>query len=142
MFGRCTMFRRKLPFVSLIVFLLIAVSGCESEAMLKVRKLPIDHIDLQAVLDGNYQGGYSYGNFSYGVEVSVTNHRITGISVTQNRKTSHAKKAEGVIKEIIDEQRNDVDAIAGATTTSKALLKAVETALGKGLRQEAHLISE
>jgi uncharacterized protein with FMN-binding domain len=41
--------------------------------------------------------------------------------------------AEGVVKSILDQQKNDVDVVSGATTTSKALLKAVENALVKGL---------
>jgi uncharacterized protein with FMN-binding domain len=115
-----------------IALVLVAVSGCETETVLKVRRLPIRHVDLGTVKDGSYPGEYAYGNFTYGVEVAVSDHRITDISVTKNRKTSHAKMAEEVLGKVIDEQRNDVDAIAGATTTSKALLKAVETALDMG----------
>jgi len=36
-----------------------------------------------------------------------------------------------VIDKVIDEQKTNVDEISGATTTSKALLKAVESALSK-----------
>jgi len=37
------------------------------------------------------------------------------------------------LKRVLEQQRNDVDAVSGATTTSKALLRAVENALNKGL---------
>ena len=51
------------------------------------------------------------------------------IDVIKNRETEYAKKAEEVTKNIIRYQKLDVDVISGASTTSKALLKAVENAL-------------
>jgi uncharacterized protein with FMN-binding domain len=47
----------------------------------------------------------------------------------QNRKTKYSKRAEGVIPRIIERQTPNVDAVSGATTTSKALMKAVENSL-------------
>jgi uncharacterized protein with FMN-binding domain len=41
--------------------------------------------------------------------------------------------AEGVVKGIVGRQKNDVDAVSGATTTSKALLKVVEKAACRGI---------
>lgn len=65
----------------------------------------------------------------YKVKTIVEAHRIVDIKIIQNRDTKHAKSAEGVIPEIIKEQTPNVDAISGATTTSKALMKAVEKSL-------------
>ena len=53
--------------------------------------------------------------------------------MVKNRDTRHARMAQGVVKSVLDQQKNDVDAVSGATTTSKALLKAIEKALEKGL---------
>ena len=82
---------------------------------------------------GTYDGDFTYGGFAYQVSVSVASHQIRDIAVVKNRTTSHAKKAEEALKRVAEQQRNDVDAVSGATTTSKALLKAVENALNKGL---------
>jgi len=95
--------------------------------------MPIDHVDLAKVRDGTYQGDFAYGGFDYQVQVIVTGHQITDIAVVKNRSTRHAKMAEGVVRRILAQQRNDVDAVSGATTTSKALLMAVERALNKGI---------
>jgi uncharacterized protein with FMN-binding domain len=91
--------------------------------------MPINHVDLAQVKDGKYPGSYSYGGFKYEVMVDVESHQIKNITITTNRTTSHAQAAEGVIKSILVQQKNDVDVVSGATTTSKALLKAVENAL-------------
>ena len=54
---------------------------------------------------------------------------LVTIEILQNRDTKHAKLSEGVIYEMIKKQTPNVDAISGATTTSKALMKAVENSL-------------
>ena len=112
----------------LMAMLAAAVTGCTSTEVRETRELAINHVDLSMVHDGTYDG-----DFTYAVRVSVTDHRIASINVVTNRDTTHAKKAEGVVGKVLDQQRNDVDVVSGATTTSKALLKAVENAITKGV---------
>ena len=56
------------------------------------------------------------------------------VVVVKNRATTHAETAEGVAQRVLEQQKNDVDVVSGATTTSKALLRAIENALTKGRR--------
>lgn len=116
-----------------LILALVVLVGCNSAEVKAVRAMPINHVDLAQVKDGAYHGDYAYGGFTYEVAVTVADHRINDIAVVKNRTTSPAKKAEGALKRVLEQQRNDVDAVSGATTTSKALLKAVENALTKGL---------
>lgn len=99
----------------------------------EVRNTEIKDIDLTQVADGDYIGDFSYSKSYCKVEVTVKNHKIEDIKILKNSKSAHGKKAEAVISKIIEEQKNNVDVISGATTTSKALLKAVESALSSGL---------
>ena len=118
------------------LFLLIglfSMFACTSAEVKAVRSMPINHVDLSQVKDGEYSGEYTYGGFSYEVKVMVADHHMKDIVLTRNRTTKQAKMAEGVVKTILDQQKNDVDVVSGATTTSKALLKCVENALVKGL---------
>ena len=101
--------------------------------MTATRQLPIAHIDLAQALDGSYDGQYTYGRFTYRVAVVVPDHRMVTDRVLNNRSTRHALLAEGIVDRILQQQRNDVDAVSGATTTSKALLKATENALTQSL---------
>jgi uncharacterized protein with FMN-binding domain len=94
-----------------------------------VRNMKISNIDLTKIDDGVYNGEYAYGHYTYKVEIQVNNHKITEISVVSGGESKQAKMAEGVTDRIISEQKIDVDVISGATTTSKAILKAVENAL-------------
>lgn len=99
----------------------------------RVREMTINEVELSKVHDGNFSGDFTYGNFTYAVEVSVQNHQIQRINILRNRSESdHAMKAEGVVDKVIKAQSLKVDAVTGATTTSKALLKAIENALTAG----------
>ena len=101
--------------------------GCKEAK--QVRALPIAEINFSNISDGTYRGDYSYGGFTYEVEVIVKNHKIEDIKMLKNRKTYHAQKAEGVIPKVLQAQSLNVDAVTGATKTSKAILKAIENAL-------------
>ena len=106
-----------------------ALASCSRAEVQAVRSLPIAHVDLSQVGDGAYTGQYGYAGFTYEVQVTVSGHRITGVELLHNRTTKQAKMAAGVAARVVDQQRNDVDAVSGATTTSKAILKAIENAL-------------
>ncbi|MBS4032618.1 MAG: FMN-binding protein [Clostridiales bacterium] len=95
----------------------------------QVRDMIIQDVDLEQIPDGTYQGSFNYASFTYLVEVKITDHKFENIKVLQNRESKHAKEAEGVITRVQRNQTLQVDTISGATTTSKALLKAIENAL-------------
>jgi len=97
----------------------------------KIRNIPIKNIDLTSVSDGTYKGEAQAGNYIYKVSVEVENHRIVNIEGLDNRKSPYVTYAEGVFTKIMKQQKVDVDAVTGATTTSKASMKAVENALDK-----------
>jgi uncharacterized protein with FMN-binding domain len=126
-------FGRRVPGVLVLVMLALTTAGCMSKEVVETRHLTIKSVDLASVRDGQYDGEYAYGGFTYAVGVQVQDHRIRDIRIAKNRDTKHAKMAEAVKDRILEQQKNDVDAVSGATTTSKAFLKAVEIALSKGL---------
>ena len=101
----------------------------------RVRSLTIKNINLAEVKDGEYSGQFSYGKENnIKVVVTVEAGEIVTLNVVENGDTDYAKKAAaGIKKEILKQQKNNVDVVSGATTTSKAILKAVEIALSKGL---------
>jgi len=115
------------------IFMIVMASHFKEQE--EVRKMPINEIDLLKVSDGNYIGGFSYGNFTYEVEVLVREHQIENIKILKNRDSKHAKKGEGVVDKVMKNQSLGVDVVTGATTTTKALLKAIENALTKGIVQ-------
>ena len=107
------------------IFILAPIAG-ERNA---VRHLEFQDVDLTQIADGDYRGEFGYGSNMYVVEVKLKDHKIVAIEMVKNRDSKHAKKAEGIIERVIDAQSVQVDVVTGATTTSKAILKAIEYAL-------------
>ncbi len=112
-------------FLAVLLFVVILPSSQYE----KVRSMQITNVDLKSLSDGTYHGEYAYSNTDYKVDVEIKDHQIVDVKIDGGGASEYSKLAEGVIDKIIEEQRLDVDAISGATTSSKAILKAVENAL-------------
>jgi uncharacterized protein with FMN-binding domain len=125
--------RQKIIIVILLPLIVIGISFgvMNSVELNKIRNMPIKNIDLINVDDGTYNGEANAGNYLYKVKVKVKDHRIIDIKGIDNRKSPYVSYAEGIFTKIIKTQKMDVDAVTGATTTSKAFMKAVENALSK-----------
>ncbi len=113
------------------IIMALFFGGCATQEMMMVRQMEIQNVDINDLKDGEYFGSFTYSGFEYRVRTAVDAHRITDIEILKNRNTKHAKQAEAVVIEIIKRQTPNVDAVSGATTTSKALMKAVENSLVK-----------
>ena len=97
----------------------------------RYRNMEIEDTVLSGLNDNVYRGEYLCGSFTYKVDVIVKNEMMTGINVRANRDSTYARFSEGVINKILLKQNANVDAIVGATTTSKCLMKTVEKAFQK-----------
>ena len=95
----------------------------------EVRDMEIGDVDLGRVADGLYKGKEEYLGFTCYAEVSVRGHRITGVKLYEDRNSEWVEKAKDVGRRVVERQSLDVDAVSGATITSKAMLKAMEKAL-------------
>lgn len=84
--------------------------------------------DLRAMNDGDFTGAYRSGVVSATVEVALRDHRITSIRILKHFN-GQGQAAETIVNDVITAQSLEVDAISGATISSKVILKAIETAL-------------
>ena len=106
-----------------------SMSGCAGDA---IRKLVVTDISPTSVKDGTYEGEQHSGLVSARVEVVVKNGAVTEIKVLDHRH-GPGHGAEAIVDRVIAAQSLNVDAVSGATSSSKVMLKAIETALQKGL---------
>jgi uncharacterized protein with FMN-binding domain len=104
-----------------------------SEEVEQIKSMDISHVDPATVPDGEYTGEFPFRQrYLYRVKVIVKSGRIADIEVLENgTENEYAEKGLGVIPRILREQSPEVDAVSGATVTSKALMKCVEKALKK-----------
>ena len=70
--------------------------------------------------------GYIYAR----VQVTVKSEKIEDISLLEHR-TEKGRPAEVIVDKMVAEQTTKVDAVSGATNSSKVIMKAVENALEK-----------
>ncbi len=111
----------------LIVSISVLVFGCSTDYKNLTAKMP----DLALKTDGVYRGNYDLSGTPVDVilDVTVQNNRITEIKIVKHTCSPIGKKAEKIIDQIIEIQNLNVDAVSGATGSSKAIIKAVENAL-------------
>lgn len=98
-------------------------------SLIPARRMPIERVDISTLADGTYRGSATVGSYEYSVEARVSCGRLASAVPVGLRVSPYATFAAGVLNKAVRDNRNDVDAISGATTTSKALLKALENAL-------------
>ena len=94
----------------------------------EVDSITFSDIEISQIPDGVYLGECSVKFISARVEVTVYDGEILSIHLLEHRN-ERGSAAEVVLAQMVAEQRVDVDAVAGATNSSKVLKKAAENAL-------------
>lgn len=116
----------------IVLLVLIALTGImviyATFGLKQTLKLTIQPVDLTKISDGTYTGSYNSYRWSTTVEVTVKDHKITGINPVKIQQ-GREDLVKDLIQRILSEQKPDIDAISGATASSKAFLKAADTAL-------------
>ena len=93
-----------------------------------VDNIVITDIDISKILDGTYTGECNVDFIYAKVEVIVKAGAIIKINLIEH-KNGKGAPAEKITQDIIRKQKLDVDAISGATNSSKVIKKAIENAL-------------
>lgn len=122
--------------VFLIIFIVVLLLFFTGKIIIRNMVRNVQHIsvsmpDLSVMQDGNYIGGYSISPVYVKVEVSINNHEITDIVILQHGN-GLGSAAESIVNDVVKKQSLDIDAVSGATVSSKCILKAVENAIEKG----------
>lgn len=95
-----------------------------------------EEIDMEQIPDGIYNGSSDAGLVYVEVNVTVEDHKITKIDLIKH-ENGKGKPAEAILDEMIAQNTDDVDAVSGATASSKTIRNAVNKALQQGLTQNA-----
>jgi uncharacterized protein with FMN-binding domain len=106
-----------------------AALGAQTWLLHGLRHSPVEPVALAALPDGRHCGAAEVGGFAYRVAARIEGGRIVAIDLLEERDSAYARLALGMLAKITAAQRNDVEAVAGATTTSLALRAAVTDAL-------------
>ena len=127
--------KRKYLVLIIILAVLIFLAGIGykvwsslQDGLNQLSSLTIRSVDLQTIADGEYTGHYAAFPVSATVVVTVKDHVLTSIKLTEHNN-GQGQAAEQIPDDVLAAQSLDVDVIAGATYSSTVILKAIETAL-------------
>ena len=110
-----------------VMILNLLLASC---TMAPVKGSVIEH---ERLVDGVYEGRYRHGLNSAVVKVTVAQGQIVDIEVVKHFASWKGDKATEVIPQrIISEQSTEVDAVSGATNSSRVIMNAVQNAVEKG----------
>ncbi len=111
----------------ILALLLIIVGGgyiAASRGLPEMQEIVINDVSPDQISDGVYSGEFNRYRWEYRVEVTVQSGKIVNIKLDDGGTLE-----QDLTDRIIANQSLDVDINTGATVSSKAFLKAVETAL-------------
>jgi uncharacterized protein with FMN-binding domain len=95
-----------------------------------------DGIDSEKLNDGEYDGRYSKFPNSAEVKVRIYSGKISDIILTDSSGSWIGHKADRIIPErIIEKQSTNVDAVTGATNSSRVIMNAVQDAVAKAYKK-------
>jgi uncharacterized protein with FMN-binding domain len=124
--------------IALVIIMLLGIGGAIGWLFLskehnEARNLSLDGVDFSRLKDGTYIGEYEGGMYKWRAnkaKVVISSGKVIDIELLSSSDPG-AKNTEqtALYDRVIDAQSLEVDAISGATLTSKAYLKAVENAL-------------
>lgn len=91
-------------------------------------------VDLTDVADGIYEGVEETELVKVTVKVEVKDHMIQDIQLIRY-VNGKGETAEAMIPEMIGQNTSEVDAVSGATLSSKTIRAAVRKALAQGVKE-------
>ena len=97
-------------------------------------EVQLDMPELSSIADGVYPGTASVPPVIARVKVSIQNGKITDFTIVRHL-TGQGQSAEILADRIVEQQSIELDVVSGATYSSKAILKAGEKALCRGLER-------
>lgn len=133
---------RQMRLIFILLMSILVIQGCHAgeterdtggsvhDRVEQILAMEIEDIDPSGVPDGEYTGEVPFMRHLYRVKVTVESGSIGDIEVLENGTgNKYARKGLQVVPRMIREQSPRVDAVTGATVTSRALMKCVEKAL-------------
>lgn len=94
----------------------------------RIAEITFADVNLEEIEDGIYEGECDAGYIYARVKVEISGGRIVSLQLLEHRNERGAS-AESVIDAVQAEQKIDVDAVSGATNSSKVIKKAIENAV-------------
>ena len=107
---------------------LYKVTASFNQNLSKLTQMKIENVDLCEISDGIYEGNFELFPVSVEVAVTIKAHQISKIDLIKH-DNGKGVAAEAINDDVVKAGSLQVDAVSGATFSSKVILKAIENAL-------------
>ena len=115
--------------IVLAAFLILSLAGCQ------IAPLMGTPVVSEGLKDGVYEGEYRKGINKAVVKVTIADGRIAEVELVKHTASCIGKKANEIIPQrIVEQQSTRVDAISGATNSSRVIMNAVQKAIEKAYK--------
>lgn len=111
-----------------IVVLLLLFAALFTKQKIEIDRLQFSAVDMSQIEDGTYCGEEDTTLVKVAVKVTVKDHQIRDITLTEH-DNGLGQKAEKIVKTMIKNNTYDVDAVSSATISSQVIKRAVNDAL-------------
>ena len=109
--------------------LILSSSGCQ------IAPLMGTPVEPEGIKNGVYEGEYKKGINKAVVKVTITDSRIADVELVKHTASWIGKKANEIIpQKIVEQQSTKVDAVSGATNSSRVIMNAVQKAIEKAYK--------
>jgi uncharacterized protein with FMN-binding domain len=123
---------RKYKFI-IIILNFIIFAGCSIAPVIG------GAVNNKHIADGVYKGFYNNWPNKAIVEITIKENKIIDINLVKHSGSWIGKKVESIIPaRIIKTQSTDVDAVSGATNSSRVIMNAVEKAIERSSEMQSH----
>lgn len=100
----------------------------------QITKTSMSDIDISKAADGIYTGSCHAFPVTAEVKVTIKDHKVCDIELVKH-VNGRGAPAEAIADKVVESQTLAVDAVSGATHSSKVILKAIENALNSATEQ-------
>ena len=115
--------------IILAACLILSLAGCQ------IAPLMGTPVEPEGLKDGVYEGEYKKGINKVVVKVTINDGRIAEIELVKHTASWIGNKANEIIpQKIVEQQSTKVDAISGATNSSRVIMNAVQMAVEKAYK--------
>lgn len=122
--------RKKIIITGIVIFAILSAGVFAiTRDLSHMKDIELQGINLSSFVDGNYTGTFEHGRFTNTLTVHIEDNRIVGIDIDNDVWAAWVMNiSDEVFDRVIRAQDTEIDAVAGATVTTTAYLKAIENA--------------
>lgn len=111
--------------IILLTMIAICCLGCTATPLIG------GSVNHNRLMDGVYEGSYKGGPNKALVKVTIKDNTIVHIQIVEHWALKGKKAELPILKRIIERQSTKVDAVSGATNSSRVIMNAVQRAIEK-----------